>query len=99
MARKVEFLNGLSELSEHSFNYGANTAIRNILAMAEMPGSDDIEKSGHDYEKKCDQVAKQIKKMAKENATLRNELCRQCGKYQQEHDGACDGCRWRRNDG
>ena len=21
-----------------------------------------------------------------------NELCYQCGKYQQEHNGACDGC-------
>ena len=23
-----------------------------------------------------------------------NELCLQCGKYRQEHEGACDGCRW-----
>ena len=27
--------------------------------------------------------------------TLRNELCCQCGKYRQAHNGACDGCRWR----
>lgn len=26
---------------------------------------------------------------------LRNELCQLCGKYKQEHEGACDGCRWR----
>lgn len=23
-----------------------------------------------------------------------NELCLRCGQYQQEHLGACDGCRW-----
>ena len=23
-----------------------------------------------------------------------NELCLQCGSYKQEHEGACDGCRW-----
>lgn len=26
-------------------------------------------------------------------ATLRNELCQQCGKYKRAHEGACDGCR------
>lgn len=24
----------------------------------------------------------------------RNELCQYCGKYKEEHLGACDGCRW-----
>jgi hypothetical protein len=23
-----------------------------------------------------------------------NELCLRCGKYRDEHNGACDGCRW-----
>ena len=23
-----------------------------------------------------------------------NELCLQCGKYELEHEGACDGCEW-----
>ena len=23
-----------------------------------------------------------------------NELCLMCGKYHDEHEGACDGCRW-----
>ena len=23
-----------------------------------------------------------------------NELCYQCGSYKNEHEGACDGCRW-----
>ena len=24
-----------------------------------------------------------------------NELCYQCGKYREQHLGACDGCRWK----
>ena len=23
-----------------------------------------------------------------------NELCLKCGSYHEEHNGACDGCRW-----
>lgn len=23
-----------------------------------------------------------------------NELCMKCGNYHEEHNGACDGCRW-----
>jgi hypothetical protein len=23
-----------------------------------------------------------------------NELCQYCGKYKNEHEGACDGCKW-----
>lgn len=26
----------------------------------------------------------------------RNELCLRCGEYYAAHNGACDGCRWRR---
>lgn len=29
----------------------------------------------------------------------RNELCLYCGKYKERHLGACDGCRWRANNG
>ena len=25
-----------------------------------------------------------------------NELCYQCGQYREEHNGACDGCRWQK---
>lgn len=33
---------------------------------------------------------------ARENAhAMRNELCGRCGSYLYEHNGACDGCRWR----
>lgn len=24
-----------------------------------------------------------------------NELCLKCGQYRREHDGACNGCRWK----
>jgi len=29
----------------------------------------------------------------------RNELCLRCGDYKQRHLGACDGCRWRADNG
>ena len=29
----------------------------------------------------------------------RNELCLKCGDYKQRHLGACDGCRWRADNG
>lgn len=28
---------------------------------------------------------------------LRDELCLHCGKYTEQHLGACDSCKWRRN--
>ena len=28
-----------------------------------------------------------------------NELCRLCGRYTHEHDGACNGCKWRERRG
>ena len=31
----------------------------------------------------------------KELTAMRNELCCKCGKYREEHNGACDGCRWK----
>ena len=33
----------------------------------------------------------------KELAAMRNELCCQCGNYREAHNGACDGCRWRKD--
>lgn len=29
---------------------------------------------------------------------MHNELCLKCGKYEDAHNGACDGCRWRKED-
>ena len=25
-----------------------------------------------------------------------NELCLKCGRYHEEHNGSCDGCRWQK---
>lgn len=47
----------------------------------------------------CDDLAGAadlIEARAKEIDTLRNELCLKCGNYTLAHEGACNGCRWRR---
>jgi hypothetical protein len=36
----------------------------------------------------------EIRKLEREYRTAVNELCYMCGKYKQEHEGACRGCRW-----
>lgn len=41
-------------------------------------------------------AADRIEAQAKEIDTMRNELCLKCGNYTLAHDGACNGCRWRR---
>ena len=41
-------------------------------------------------------AADRIEAQAKEIDTLRNELCLKCGNYTLAHEGACNGCRWRR---
>ena len=42
------------------------------------------------------EAADRIEAQAKELEALRNELCLKCGKYTLAHEGACNGCRWRR---
>ena len=42
------------------------------------------------------EAADRIEAQAKEIDALRNELCLKCGNYTLAHDGACNGCRWRR---
>ena len=37
-----------------------------------------------------------IEAQAKEINALRNELCLKCGNCTLAHEGACNGCRWRR---
>lgn len=47
----------------------------------------------------CDNLvaaADLIEAQAKEINALRNELCLKCGNYTLAHEGACNGCRWRR---
>ena len=42
------------------------------------------------------EAADRIEAQAKEIDALRNELCLKCGNYTLDHEGACNGCRWRR---
>lgn len=42
------------------------------------------------------EAADRFEAQAKEIDTLRNELCLKCGNYTLAHEGACNGCRWRR---
>ena len=42
------------------------------------------------------EAADLIEAQAKEINALRNELCLKCGNYTLAHEGACNGCRWRR---
>lgn len=47
----------------------------------------------------CDDLAGAadlIEARAKEIDALRNELCLKCGNYTLAHEGACNGCRWRK---
>lgn len=42
------------------------------------------------------EAADRIEAQANELDALRNELCLKCGNYTLAHEGACNGCRWRR---
>ena len=39
-------------------------------------------------------ACKERDELKKELAAMRNELCCKCGSYREDHNGACDGCRW-----
>lgn len=41
------------------------------------------------------EVKAELEKTRKELKRCVNELCCRCGKYQNEHLGACNGCRWK----
>ena len=41
-------------------------------------------------------AADRIEAQTKEIDALRNELCLKCGNYTLAHEGACNGCRWKR---
>ena len=42
-------------------------------------------------------ACKERDEMKKELASMRNELCYLCGNYREANNGACDGCRWRKD--
>ena len=37
----------------------------------------------------------QLQNFKSELKDCANELCYQCGSYKHEHEGTCDGCRWK----
>ena len=41
-------------------------------------------------------ACKERDELKKELDSMRNELCYMCGKYREAHNGACDGCRWKK---
>lgn len=41
-------------------------------------------------------AADRIEAQAKEIEALRNELCLKCGNCALAHEGACNGCKWRK---
>ena len=41
-------------------------------------------------------ACKERDELKKELDAMRNELCYLCGKYREAHNGACDGCRWKK---
>ena len=46
--------------------------------------------------KERDEAKKQLHETKSELAAMRNELCYLCGKYREAHNGACGGCRWKK---
>lgn len=41
-------------------------------------------------------AADALKQLQAENKAMRNELCQKCGRYIDEHNGSCNGCKWRK---
>lgn len=37
-----------------------------------------------------------IEAMSSELRDCNNQLCLECGLYKERHNGACEGCRWKR---
>ena len=44
-----------------------------------------------------EKLRKQLEQTQAERDVLRNELCCKCGNYREDHNGACYGCRWRKD--
>lgn len=62
--------------------------------------ADDLVKAFNDgYENGKAEAGEKISKLERELRWCRNELCLRCGNYREKHLGACDGCRWRTDNG
>ena len=42
-------------------------------------------------------ACKERDELKKQLHEAKNELCYLCGKYREAHNGACNGCRWRKD--
>lgn len=72
--------------------------IRNSDGTVSQPTSTTVEAVFYrlaDYED-TDREPAEIRKLEQECRTAVNELCYMRGKYKQEHEGACRGCRWKK---
>lgn len=43
-------------------------------------------------------LLKELHETKSELDAMRNELCCKCGNYREAHNGACDGCRWEKEE-
>ena len=43
-----------------------------------------------------EKLRKQLEQTQAERDAMRNELCYLCGNYREAHNGACNGCRWKK---
>jgi len=48
-----------------------------------------------DLERQLEQIKQRLAEEEERLNDCVNELCYVCNKYENEHEGACDGCRWR----
>ena len=73
-------------------------AIENLLTENAVlrKQADDLTKAGLIATDKANQAIAKMHETRSELATMRNELCYKCGNYEQAHNGACDGCRWKK---
>ena len=46
-----------------------------------------------------ERLVEETERLRRDLKDCRNELCLRCGAYKQRHLGACDGCRWRADNG
>ena len=60
--------------------------------MASKENQEALDKLYDDYNK--DYQKGILQKAIDEREELKNELCLHCGKYKNEHLGACKGCKW-----
>lgn len=89
---------GTEELAKEETGYFTEVEIRNSDGTVSQPTSTTVEAAFYrlaDYED-TDREPAEIRKLEREYRTAVNELCYMCGKYKQEHEGACRGCRWKK---